>query len=214
MTDELIVKAVREALEKAPKRKFDESVELAINLNDVDLANPKNRISEDVILPKGRGRELKIGIFATPEMQEKARNVVDLIIPSEEISKMADDKVKTKNQVARIDFFIAEAPLMAGVGKSLGVILGPRGKMPKPIPPGSDPRAVVNNLKKTVKVRSRDRRTFQVPVGTRSMSAEDIAENVEAVLDRVKQKLERGLMNIHNAYVKTTMGPAVKLELR
>ncbi|MCK5773875.1 MAG: 50S ribosomal protein L1, partial [Thermoplasmata archaeon] len=47
-----------------------------------------------------------------------------------------------------------------------------------------------------------------------SMPAEDIAANIDAVLTRVKSKLERGAMNIHSAYVKTTMGPPIRLEVR
>jgi large subunit ribosomal protein L1 len=214
MADKELVDAVREALEKAPERKFLESVELSINLKDVDLTNPKNRIGEEVILPKGRGKAVKIGIFATPEMVAKSQKVIDLVIAAEEIGKLAEEKRNTKNMVNDIEFFIAEAPLMASVGKSLGVILGPRGKMPRPIPPGADPTVVSNNLRKTVKVRSKDRRTFHVAVGTRSMSPEDIADNIDAVLKRVTAKLERGVMNVHSAYVKTTMGPAIRIQLR
>ena len=73
---------------------------------------------------------------------------------------------------------------------------------------------MIEGLRRTVKLRTKDRRTFHVAVGTREMSAEDIAANINAVMNRVQGKLERGLMNIHSAYVKTTMGPAVKLELR
>ena len=214
MADEKLVKADKEALERAPERKFLESVELAINLKDVDLTNPKNRLTEEIILPNGRGKEVRVGIFATPEMQEKAKGVADLIIPPEEISAMKDEKSETKKKVSEIDFFLAEAPLMAQIGKSLGVILGPRGKMPRPVPPGADPTGMIANLRKTVKVRTKDRRTFHVPVGTRNMAPEQIAENIEAVFNRIRTKLERGLMNIHSAYVKTSMGPAVKLELR
>jgi large subunit ribosomal protein L1 len=214
MADENIVKAVSEALEKAPERKFKESVELAINLKDVDLSNPKNRITEEIILPKGRGKEVKIGLFGTPEMMAKARDVADMVISAEEIPKMAEEKIEAKKKVNQIDFFVAEAPLMAIVGKNLGVILGPRGKMPRPVPPGADPTGIIGNLRKTVKVRSKDRRTFHVAVGTRTMPPEDIADNIEAVVNRLKSKLERGVMNIHSAYVKTSMGPAVKLVLR
>lgn len=214
MAEKEIIEAVREALSKAPERKFSESVELSINLKDVDLTNPKNRIGEELILPKGRGKEVRIGIFATPEMAVKAKNAVDMIIPSEEISKLTEEKRNTKDMVNGIEFFIAEAPLMAPIGKSLGVILGPRGKMPRPIPPGSDPGPIAANLRKTVKMRSKDRRTFHVPVGTRSMTAEDIADNVDAILKRVISRLERGSMNIHSAYVKTTMGPAVRIKMR
>jgi large subunit ribosomal protein L1 len=214
MANEDIVKAVSEALEKAPERKFKESVELAINLKDVDLSNPKNRITEEIILPRGRGRDVKIGLFGTPEMMAKAQGVADIVFSAEEIPKMAEEKIETKKKVNQIDFFVAEAPLMAIVGKNLGVILGPRGKMPRPVPPGSDPTGIIGNLRKTVKVRSKDRRTFHVAVGTKDMTPEDIADNIEAVVNRVRSKLERGVMNIHSAYVKTSMGPAVRLVLR
>ncbi len=214
MANETIINAVKEALEKAPERKFNESVELAINLKDVDLSNPKNRIAEEIILPKGRGKDIKIGLFGTPEMIVKAKVVADVIITDEEIGKMAEEKREAKKKVDNIDFFVAEAPLMALVGKNLGVILGTRGKMPRPIPPGADPTGIITNLRKTVKVRSKDRRTFHVSVGTRKMDPEDIADNIESIVGRLKSKLERGVMNIHSAYVKTTMGPAIKLELR
>lgn len=214
MAEEKIIKAVNEALKKAPDRKFKESIELAINLKDVDLANPKNRLTEEIILPKGRGKEIRIGLFGTPEMAAKAQGVADLIIGAEEISKMADERSETKKKVNGIEFFVAEAPLMAVVGKNLGVILGPRGKMPRPIPPGADPGQLIANLRKTVKVRSKDRRTFHVAVGTRDMDPKDIAANIESVLNRVRSKLERGYMNIHSVYIKTTMGPAVRIDLR
>ncbi|MBN1391115.1 MAG: 50S ribosomal protein L1 [Candidatus Thermoplasmatota archaeon] len=214
MAEEKIIKAVTEALQKAPERKFQESVELAINLKDVDLANPKNRITDEVILPKGRGKAVKVGLFGSPEMVTKAKGVADLIIGAEEVAKMAEDKSETKKKVNGIDFFVAEAPLMAVVGKNLGVILGPRGKMPRPLPPGSDPAIIIANLRKTVKVRSKDRRTFHVPVGTRDMTPSDISANIESVLNRIKSKLERGYMNIHSVYVKTSMGPAVRIDLR
>ncbi len=180
----------------------------------MDLTNPKNRLTEEIILPHGRGREVKIGLFATPEMREKAKDVADLVIAPEEISGMKDEKSDTKKKVSHIDFFIAEAPLMAQVGKNLGVILGPRGKMPRPVPPGSDPTSIIANLRNTVKIRTKDRRTFHVAVGTKTMDPDLIVENIEAVVSRIRSKLERGVMNIQSAYVKTTMGPAIKLELR
>lgn len=214
MADETILAVVKEVLEKAPERKFLESIELALNLKDVDLSIPKNRINEEIILPHGRGREVRIALFGSPEMREKAKDVVDIMIAPEEISTMKDEKSETKKRVNDIDFFLAEAPLMAQVGKNLGVILGPRGKMPRPVPPGSDPTGIVTGLRKTVKMRSKDKRTFHVAVGTRDMPPEEIAENIEAVLNRLRTKLERGMMNIHTAYVKTSMGPSVRLEVR
>ncbi len=211
---ENIVAAVKEAIEKAKPRKFIESVDLAINLKDVDLSIPKNRINEEVILPHGRGKEVKIAVFASGETALKAKECADLVIPPEEIDKLAEDKRRARKLANEYDFFLAEAPLMAKIGKSLGIILGPRGKMPKPVPPGGDPCPMVRNLKKTVRMRSRDKRTFHVPVGTREMDPEKIADNIEEVIKRLETKLERGLQNIESIYVKTTMGPAVKIKLR
>ncbi len=209
-----IVEAVREAIEKAKPRNFKESVDLAINLKDVDLSIPKNRINEEVILPSGRGKEIKVAVFGSGETALKAKECADLVIPPEEIDKLAENKRKARKIANEYDFFIAEAPLMGRIGKVLGVILGPRGKMPKPIPPGGDPCPLVKNLKRTVRMRSRDKRTFHVPVGTRDMDPEDIAKNIEEVIKKLEAKLERGMQNIDSIYVKTTMGPAIRIKLR
>ncbi len=209
-----IVAAVKEAIEKSKERKFLESVDLAINLKDVDLSIPKNRINEEIVLPHGRGKEIKVGVFASGETALKAKECADIVIAPEEIDTLAEDKRKARKMANQYDFFLAEAPLMGKIGKSLGIILGPRGKMPKPLPPGADPCPLVDRLKKTVRVRSRDRRTFHVAVGTKNMKPEEIAENIKEVIKRVETKLERGLQNIDSVYVKTTMGPAVKIKLR
>jgi len=97
------------------------------------------------------------------------------------------------------------------IGKRLGIYLGTRGKMPKPIPPQADPTPIIKNLRNTVRLRSKERKTFHVPVGTKSMTVEDIADNLEVILKRLESKLERGKLNIHSIYIKTTMGPAVKI---
>ncbi|MDX1535012.1 MAG: 50S ribosomal protein L1, partial [Thermoplasmata archaeon] len=104
-----------------------------------------------------------------------------------------------------------EAPLMPAIGRRLGTVLGPRGKMPRPLPPGGDPVPVIQNLKKAVRVRSKDRPTFHAAVGTRDMKPQDLAENLETILKRVEARLPRGRTNIGSVYVKTTMGPAVKV---
>jgi len=204
------VETVRKAIESAPERKFKESVEVSINLRDIDLSVPKNRLDEEVVLPKGRGKKIKVCVFGSGEMAVKARNAADLIIQPQEIESYAGDKKKAKQLAEECDFFIAEAPLMPVIGKRLGIVLGPRGKMPRPVPPGSDPTPVINSMRNTVKVRSRDKRTFHAPFGTRDMPPEDLADNLDFLMRRVLGKLERGRFNIRSAFVKTTMGPAVR----
>jgi large subunit ribosomal protein L1 len=211
MADDKIVEGIRKALEGAKPRKFKESVEICINLKDVDLAIPKNRIDEDIPLPKGRGKQVKVALFGTNEMTSKAKGIADRVLTPDDIDKLADNKRDGRKLALGHQYFIAEAPLMPTIGKKLGKVLAPRGKMPRPIPPGADPGPILAAVRNSVKVRSKDRRTFHATVGTREMSAEDLAANVGAVLNRIIAKLERGPNNIHSVFVKTTMGPAIKI---
>lgn len=212
MDKRIVLQAVKQAVESSKgQRKFKQTVELAINLVNVDLSVPKNRIDEEVLLPKGRGKTPKVAVFASGELAVKARKAADMVIPPEEIDKLSGDKRKARKLAEDVDFFLAEAPLMPTIGRTLGQVLGPRGKMPRPIPPNADPSGVVSNLRTSVRVRSRDKMTFHAPVGTEDMPVEDLADNAFAVLDRIMKKLERGEFNLGSVYVKTTMGPAVKI---
>lgn len=211
MVDQHLVDIMKKLQAESKQRNFVESVELAINLKDIDLTNPKNRLQEEVILPNGRGKPIKIGVFGSSEMAMKAKGVADVVVQPEEIEPLASNKSKARKFADQSDFFIAEAPLMPTIGKRLGVVLGPRGKMPKPIPPGSDPKATIEKLRSSVTLRTRDRKTFHLPIGTKDMTPEKLAENLDAVIKRLTTKLERGKMNIQSAYVKTTMGPSFKV---
>jgi len=211
LAEKATVTAVKKALEHSPKRNFVQTVDLSINLKDVDMSIPKNRIQEDIILPHGRGKPVKVCVFGSGEMVVKARDVADRVVSVEELGTIADDKKQAKKMPNEFEYFIAEAPLMPTIGKRLGIVLGPRGKMPKPIPPGADPKPMIDNLRKSVSVRSRDRLTFHTSVGTTDMTPEDIADNIELIFKRLGMKLEKGTMNIRSAFVKTTMGPSEKV---
>jgi large subunit ribosomal protein L1 len=211
MADEKTIITVKEALTNSKRRKFVESVDLTINLKDIDMSVPKNRIEDLISLPKGRGKPVKVCVFGSGEVAYKAKGVADLIIQPDEFEKLASDRKKLKKIADEHSFFIAEAPLMPTIGRLFGIVLGPRGKMPQPIPAGSDPRPLITSLKNTIKVRTKDRTTFHLPVGTKKMSPEDIAENIELVLKKITARLERGEQNIASVYLKTTMGSPIKL---
>jgi large subunit ribosomal protein L1 len=211
MADRTSIDVVTESLQKAPERKFSETVEVAINIKDLDLSVPKNRLEDEVPLPNGRGRNVRIALFGTPEMCQKAKGLADIVMAPAQLDDLMKDKKAAKKLVDEVDFFLAEAPLMPTIGKRLGVVLGPRGKMPRPVPPGGDPTNLINAMKRSVRVRTKGNRTFHAPVGTRSMPPEQIAQNIDALLARIMGKLERGRNNIESVYVKTSMGPAVRL---
>jgi large subunit ribosomal protein L1 len=200
---------VAEALE-GEKRKFVQSVELAINLKQIDLSNPKNRVDGEIVLPKGRGKKIKVAIFATGELAVNAKKVADRVLSAEDIDDL-DDKKKVKKLANEYDFFLSEPQLMVKIGKNLGQVLGPRGKMPKPIAPQANLEQVMARMRNTVRARSRNKMTFHVPVGTENMSKEELTENVDAVIKKLEQTLEKGKENIDSIYIKTTMGKAVRV---
>ncbi len=211
LADSKTVEILKKVVEDSRKRNFEESVDIAFNLKDIDLSVPKNRVELEVVLPKGRGRDVKVAVFGSAELALKAKKVADLVIQPEELEDLADDKKQARKIANSYSFFIAEAPLMPVIGKRLGVVLAPRGKMPRPIPPGADPGPIVAGLRNTVRIRSRDKRTFHAPVGTKSMSVDDLAENVDEVVKRVVGVLDRGKMNLASVHIKTTMGPSIRL---
>jgi len=213
MADKKIVEAVDKIKQASQEldRHFKQTIDVVINLKNIDLNIPKNRVEEDIELPKGRGSEAKIALFASGELALKSQNVVDFIIKPEEIEELSSNKKQFKKVADSYDFFIAEAPLMPTIGKTLGTVLGPRGKMPRPVPPAADISNLVSTLRNTVKIRSKTNTTFHSIVGNQDMDSADIAANIEAIIKRLDGILERGHMNIRSIYVKTTMGPAERI---
>ncbi len=208
-----IVTAVQKALDEDhnKKRNFTQTVDLAINLKDIDMNEPSNRVDEEIHLPSGRGEDAKVGVFGSGEMALKAKEVADDVFEPDEIEDIADDAAQAKQIAETYDFFIAAAPLMPSIGKHLGRFLGPRGKMPTPVPPTVDIADEVERLRHTARIRSRSATTFHCRVGTETMDPEDIADNIDAILKILEEKLERGRNNIDAIYVKTTMGKPVEV---
>ena len=213
MTDKKATEAVEKILEESKKlkRKFKQNIDVVINLKNIDLNVPKNRVDEEIVLPHGRGNEAKIALFASGELAIKSKKHVDLLIKPEEIEDLSKDKKHFKKIADGHDFFIAEAPLMPTIGKSLGTVLGPRGKMPKPVPPQADLTGMTKNLRNTINVRSKSNKTFHTTAGNEDMPKEHITENIDAIIKRVEGALERGRMNIGSVYVKTTMGSSERI---
>ncbi|MFC4987905.1 MULTISPECIES: 50S ribosomal protein L1 [Saliphagus] len=209
MADSEIETAVTRALEDAPDRNFTETVDLAINLRDLDLNEPSNRVDESVVLPSGTGQETRIIVIAEGETGVRAEEAADRVLSGDDVADLDDDEAK--DLADETDFFIAEEAMMQDVARHLGTVLGPRGKMPDPLGVDDDVVETVNRMKNTVQVRSRDRRTFHTLVGAEDMGAEEIADNIDVILRRLHADLEKGPLNIDSVYVKTTMGPAVEV---
>ncbi|MBA88071.1 MAG: 50S ribosomal protein L1 [Euryarchaeota archaeon] len=211
--EEKISEAIKNAIEGAPERKFVESLDIAFTIKDVDLKNPNNRIQEEIRLPHGRGKEIKVAMFAASDAAQKAKAAGIHVIDPAEIEELGKKKGNAKKLANSYDFFLSEVPHMGLIGRYLGVVLGPRGKMPRPVPPVVDPSVIASGLQSTTVIKSRDKITFQASFGTRNQSHEELLKNAMEVYNRVTSKLERGVGNIRSLYIKTSMGPANKIEV-
>lgn len=207
-----ILESVREAKSRSEKRKFVQSMELILNLQDIDLKKPESKIQELVELPYPAGKQSKVCVIASGELDLKAKKAsADLVIERAELEALAGDKKKQKMLAETYESFIAEAPLMPLVGRVLGATLGPKGRMPTPVAPTADIAEHIDKHRKTVLIRMRGQPVLQCRIGTEDMPDEQIAENVQAVLRRLEGKLKRGLKNIKSVCIKTAMGPPIKI---
>lgn len=205
-----IKEAIEEAKEKAKDRNFKQSVDLCINLKNIDLTKPENRFSSEILLPHGKGKDLKICVVADNTLKD-AKEVTREVISKEKLEKLKNNKSQAKKIAERNDYFLAEASMMPKIGKILGPILGPRGKMPKPFTPDSNLKDLVNKTKKMFSVKLRENRTIQTSVGKEDMNTDKIVDNIEAILDLFEKNLPKGKNQIGSVYVKLTMGPSVKI---
>ena len=208
-----IVTAVKEAKDKSGKKKFNQTVDLILNLQEIDMKAPEGKIQAILDLPHATGKPNKICVVASGELALKARKAnADNVIEKSDLEALAGKKKELRKLASDFDVFISEAPLMQLVGRTLGPVLGPRGKLPVPVPPNVDIAAVIEKHRKTIVVRMRNQPTIQCSIGTENMSEEELFDNIQAVLKLLEGKLKRGLKNIKFAYIKTSMGTPVKIK--
>ena len=196
--------------ENKGKRKFKQTVELAVNFKGIDFTKQNNRLNLDILLPNGNGKSLKLAVFASDKsiLDEATKNNIQIITPSE-IESMGSNPAKM-NALLELDLY-AQPNLMPSIAKSLGQFLGPRNKMPRPLLPGITLTSVNNDSSKRVSIRSKGKYlpTVHSIVGTEDMDPVKLYENVNEILDNIKKKV--GSNNVRSAYVKLTMSKPIKI---
>ncbi len=208
-----LIDAVKEVKTKSGEKKFIQSVELILDIKEIDMKSPEGRIQQVIDLPHVTGKPNKILVVATGELAMKAKKArVDKVVEKPELEGLAGKKKDLRKIANSYDVFLSEAPLMPLVGRIFGPVLGPRGKLPVPVPPTADITGLVKKHRKTVIVRMRNQPIIQCSVGTADMKEEEIVDNIQAILRVLEGKLKRGLKNIKFAFIKTSMGTPVKIK--
>jgi large subunit ribosomal protein L1 len=192
------------------KSKFDETIEVSLNLN-IDPRKPDQNVRGTVMLPHGTGKALRIAVFAKGERAEEAKRAGADIVGADDLAE--------KVQAGHIEFdrCIATPDMMSVVGK-LGKILGPRGLMPNPRLGTVTPN-VTEAIKAAkggqVEYRAEKAGIVQAGVGKASFTEEALAENLRAFVGAITRAKPSGVKGtfVRKVSLSSTMGPGVKLEL-
>ena len=202
---------VKEALTKlreGKERKFDQTVELIINLRAIDVK--RDQVNTVISLPH-RIKDKKVCGFLT----EKSK-IVDSITEGQ-FAKYSE-KDALKKLVKDYDYFISVAKLMPKVATNFGKVLGPVGKMPSPqlgilVQENEQSiKAVLEKINSSLKIRLKEA-SFKVVVGKQSMDDEKIAENIKAVYNALVNALPKKKENVKNVMIKLTMSKPLKVEV-
>ncbi len=192
------------------KAKFDETVEIAMNLA-VDPRKSDQNLRGTVMLPHGTGKNLRVAVFARGDRAKEAEAAGADLVGAEDLAE--------KVQAGTIDFdrCIATPDMMAIVGR-LGKVLGPRGLMPNP-----KLGTVTANVTEAVKAAKGGQVEFRAEkagivhagIGKVSFSEEALVENVRAFVGAISRSKPTGVKGtyIKKVSLSSTMGPGLKLEV-
>ncbi len=195
--------------ENKGKRKFKQTVEVAINFRGVDFSKQDNRLNLNIALPHGKGKVRSIAIITNDKaVTESAKKNGVEVIDTAQLDSISKDP-KRLSSLLNYDL-LAQANTMPLVARHLGQFLGPRNRMPRPMMPGTNIEEMVKELGRSVSVKSKGKYlpTVHSIVGVEDMNPSSIYGNITEIVKTVGAKV--GQNNIRSVYVKLTMSKPMK----
>jgi len=191
------------------ERKFKQAIELIMVFKDIDVKKGF-ALNEVIQIPK-TSSPATVCIMASGDMGLQAKNAkADRVIDNDELSKLGANKRESRKLIKKYDFFLADAKLMPVVGKVLGQFMGPRGKMPTPVPFNAPINSFLDRFRKSIRVRARGTLSMSCKIGDETMPESDLAANAITIINTIEKKLPNGEKNIKKIMVKTTMGKIIQ----
>ena len=211
LSNQQLAELAKKGKEQAKETKFTQSVEVMISLKEVDPKKTDLNINEIVYLPHPVSKQARLCFIGSGDLAVRAKNAkANLVMDPSQLENYGGSKRDAKKLARSYDFFLADTALMPRIGKVLGQALGPKGKIPTPVPPNSPIEAMINRMRTAVRVRSRGSLGIMAKVGDSKLSEPEIADNIVAVVNAVSKKLPNGDKNIRTIMVKPTMGKPAK----
>jgi len=210
INDVQLTQMIGEAKKGQKQRKFKQTVELIMVFRDIDVKKGF-AINETVQLPKTLSQPASVCVVASGDLGLKAKSAnADRIVDGTEVNKIGANKRESRKLINGYDFFLSDTSLMATVGKTLGQFMGPRGKMPTPVPFNAPIDSILERFRSSIRVRLRNSLSLACKIGDETMSDDDLTANASAVISLVEKKLPSGDKNIKKIMIKTTMGKLIK----
>ena len=207
-----LVEVIKKAKESDKTRKFQQSIEMILVFKDIDVKKGF-AISETVQRPKKMSKSASVCIIAAGDLGIKAKNAkADRVMNEAELVQLGKNKRESRKVINKYDFFLADTKLMPTVGKVLGQLLGPRGKMPTPIPFNAPVESLLERFRTSVGVKVKGSLSLSCKIGEESMDDADLAANANTIAAAIEKKLPNGDKNIRKIMIKTPMGKAIRLE--
>jgi len=205
-----------EELNKEPKKKFNQSIDLIVILKNLDLKKPDQQLDMYVDLHKSKGKKTRVCAIVGPELAEEAKQVCDKVIIDNELVNYKDKK-QGKKLAREFDFFVGQANIMTKIAATFGRTLGPKGKMPNPkagcvIPPKGSIKAVYDRLQKLIRVKVKDQLHFSISVGMEDTDTEVVADNILTILNAMTKALPQEKNNIKRVMIKKTMTKPMEIK--
>ena len=173
---------IQEAKKPEKERKFTQALELYIVLKDIDVKKGFT-LNEVIELPKQMTKPAAVCVMATGDMSLKAKSAkADQVIDNDELGTLAANKRESRKLINKYDFFLADTKLMPVVGKSLGQLLGPRGKMPTPVPFNAPIESFLERFRHSIRVRLKNSLSLSCKFGDVTMDDNDLVNNAMAII--------------------------------
>ena len=230
MDDKLLKRSLNAAIDfsvikkdgfKDKVRKFDESIDLIINIKDINLNDPKNRIEKEIILSNDiiTNDKPNICVIASDEILLEAKKLEIDTIDLNGLVKLNNEEKKSKKKFAkRYEYFVVEDKMMRDVARYLARFLGPVGKMPKPFPTGygiisspEDLKVAYERYKRIIRIQMKKQPIIFAKIGKKSMDIEKLYENMKTVVNFIAEQMPHKFNNFRSMYLKSTMGKPIKV---
>tara|TARA_Y100000310_G_C20556088_1_gene750584 strand:+ start:68 stop:856 length:789 start_codon:yes stop_codon:yes gene_type:complete len=217
MNQKAILETIKKTREITKKRKFSQTFDLIVNLQQINPKKADEKVDLFVTLKHQKSKKPKITGLVDKELETKSKEAFQQTVLKEEFSKYKGNKILLKKLTNSSDYFVAQANLMGEIASVFGKTFGPKGKMPNPkagcvVPPVIPSlMPIAKKLELTARLQTKEEKIVKTAVGKESLTDEELLENIQVAYNALTHALPNEEHNVKSVYLKLTMGQPVEI---